>query len=90
MDLDGLSAIGMPVRPGKRALLRGDEALHAAQRLLRADGIEPEMGAAWVSALETDFPSLYARHPWPTFPVRDRDRFVKLRRLVRAHQARMF
>jgi hypothetical protein len=64
--------------------------LDRAAVLLKQPGIEPEMGAAWVSALATDFPSLHRIHRWPEFEVRDRDRFVKLRRIVREHLAQMF
>lgn len=90
LDESALMAIGMPIAPGSRRLLRGEEALDLAAELLASPGIEPEMGAAWVSALEADFPSLHRLRRWPVFEVEDRDRFVKLRRLVRQHLAKMF
>ena len=90
MDVEAMASIGMPIRPGPPKLLRGRAALERAATVLKQSGIEPEMGAAWVSALATDFPSLYRASRWPEFEVRDRDRFVKLRRIVREHLAKMF
>ena len=90
MDIETLCSVGFPLRPGPRELLRGEEALAIARRALVEEELEPEMAAAWIGALRADFPSLYAAHEWPEFRVEDRNRYLKLRRMVRAHLVKMF
>lgn len=94
MDIEALRSIGLPIAPGPPRLLRGEAALRRAERLLQraaqSEALEPEMIAAWVSALRSHFPEHYQRGSWPHVAIGDHDRYVKLRRLCVQHLCEMF
>jgi hypothetical protein len=95
MDPARLSAIGIPVLPGPPRLLRGAQALSAIRRILdepaATAGLDPELWAAWLSALRSEFPSIseLLRLPVPP-PLSDPNRYLKFRRIVREHLSQMF
>jgi hypothetical protein len=51
--------------------------------------VEGDLLAGYVSALQAEFPTLHASRTWPQIRVQDPGRFLKFRRLARAHLAQI-
>jgi hypothetical protein len=91
---DALVEIGFPLRPEGRRGFLGAAALPLVHgrvwQAARAGRLEGDMLAAYLSALAAEFPSLYRSRSWPQVVVQDSNRYLKLRRLIRAHLTELF